>query len=491
MATEHSNANIVCLGLPSIQPFNPSGDPSNLSQRWCKWKKSLEYFLLASGINDEKRKRALLLHLIGADTQEIFETFSNTGEDYKSAMVKLDEYFDHKKNVPFERHKFREAEQESGESVVSRQFGTEVENNIRDKLVSKCQSTNLRRRLLIEKDLTLQSALEIARLIESADRQTKGIENSSTANKNDETVNAVRKGKKKYWQQTNQFNLNNASNSQAVKQNQGKTCYRCGTVGHVSRDCRIAKYKTCHKYGNLGHLAKMCRTKNPGLKQKVHGFNQFSVEEENEREDDKHPDDDQNDSEHPEYVWTLKNEKLNSFSVKINGQSVKVLIDSGASVNLLDKQTYDNLIPRAALKKTSVKIYPYGSEKHLNILGMFHSKLSGSGEDRTPVTAKLYVTEGSSGSLIGQNTAIEIGSLHIGPEPSLVNKVNKLKVDNDKLSALPKSVQQILSNNAKVFDEIGKLKDFEVKLKVDPSVTPVSQRLRRLPYHTRKRWRMN
>ena len=57
-----------------------------------------------------------------------------------------------------------------------------------------------------------------------------------------------------------------------------------------------------------------------------------------------------------------KNEKLNSFSVKINGQSVKVLIDSGASVNLLDKHTYDNLIPRPALKKTSVKIYPYGSE---------------------------------------------------------------------------------------------------------------------------------
>ena len=99
IATEHSNANIFSLGLRSIQPFNPSGDPSNLSQRWCKWKKSLEYFLLASGINDEKTKRALLLHLIGADTQEIFETFSNTGEDYKSAMVKLDEYFDHKKNV--------------------------------------------------------------------------------------------------------------------------------------------------------------------------------------------------------------------------------------------------------------------------------------------------------------------------------------------------------------------------------------------------------
>ena len=252
----------------------------------------------------------------------------------------------------------------------------------------------------------------------------------------------------------------------------------------MSRDCRIAKNKTCHKCGNLGHLAKICRKKNPGLKPKVHGLGQFSVEEES--EDDKHLEDDQNDSEDPEYVWTLKNKKLSSFSVKINGQSVKVLIDS-ASVNLVDKRTYDNFIPMPALKKTSVKIYPYGSEKPLNVLGMFHAKLSGSGEDRTPVTAKLCVTEGSSRSLTGQHTAVEIGLLRVGPEPSLVNKVNKLKVDNDKLSALPKSVQQILSNDAEVLDGIGKLKDFEVKLKVDPSVTPVSQRLRRLLYHTRKK----
>ena len=45
--------------------------------------------------------------------------------------------------------------------------------------------------------MTLQSALEIARLIESVDRQTKGIENSTTANKNGENLNAVQKGKKK------------------------------------------------------------------------------------------------------------------------------------------------------------------------------------------------------------------------------------------------------------------------------------------------------
>ena len=61
----------------------------------------------------------------------------------------LEKYFDYKKNLPFERHKFREAEQESGESVDSFvtclrkmsiycEFGNEVKSNILDQLVSKC-----------------------------------------------------------------------------------------------------------------------------------------------------------------------------------------------------------------------------------------------------------------------------------------------------------------------------------------------------------------
>ena len=70
-------------------------------------KKSFEYFLVASGINYGNRQRALLLHLIGSETQEIIETFNDTGTTYKHALDKLDEHFSEKKHVPFER-KFTE-----------------------------------------------------------------------------------------------------------------------------------------------------------------------------------------------------------------------------------------------------------------------------------------------------------------------------------------------------------------------------------------------
>ena len=64
------------IQLPAVAPFKPHGDPTSVSQRFAKWKKSFEYFLGASAITSDARKKATLLHLIGPEAQEIFETLS-------------------------------------------------------------------------------------------------------------------------------------------------------------------------------------------------------------------------------------------------------------------------------------------------------------------------------------------------------------------------------------------------------------------------------
>ena len=84
------------LDLPAVPPFSVS-DHRTLAQRWEKWTKSLDYYLRASGVTDQKQKRAVLLHLAGPDVQEIFETLPDTGDDYKTALEKLNEYFKPKK----------------------------------------------------------------------------------------------------------------------------------------------------------------------------------------------------------------------------------------------------------------------------------------------------------------------------------------------------------------------------------------------------------
>ncbi len=190
----------MALNLPPLGPFDVHTDPAGIGVRWGKWVSSFKLYLMASGIKDDAQKRALLLHLGGSDVQDIFATMEDTGEDkdYDVALTKLNDYFTPKKNVPYERHIFRQAVQEQGESVdsfVSRlkqlavtcDFGDHKDDFIRDQVIDKCTSTALRRRLLREKDLTLSILQDIARTMEAADQQAAKMEKL--------TINAVGKGK--------------------------------------------------------------------------------------------------------------------------------------------------------------------------------------------------------------------------------------------------------------------------------------------------------
>ena len=183
----------MALQIQGVPPFNPNGDQTSLSQRWTKCVKSFNYFITASGINNDERKHALLLHMVGPATQEIYETLGvNDQNENKldTALAALNNHFKAKKNVPFERSVFRNANQNTGETTdqyVTRlrqlaqhcEYGNETDNNIRDQVISSCRSSKLRKRLLTELDLTLDKTLQIARMIEDVNHFTKTIENNN------------------------------------------------------------------------------------------------------------------------------------------------------------------------------------------------------------------------------------------------------------------------------------------------------------------------
>lgn len=151
----NSSSPMTSLQLPALPSFSMA-DSSTLGRRWSKWVQSLEHFILASGITDSKQKRAVLLHLAGQEVQDVFATLQDTGEDYNTALQRLTAYFEPKKNVPFKRHIFRSAARMPDEPlnafatrlwqlVKSCDYGERASEMIRDQLVDKCYSLDLRR----------------------------------------------------------------------------------------------------------------------------------------------------------------------------------------------------------------------------------------------------------------------------------------------------------------------------------------------------------
>jgi hypothetical protein len=63
------------------------------------------------------------------------------------------------------------------------------------------------------------------------------------------------------------------------------------------------------------------------------------------------------------------------FNIVIHNTPMTIMVDSGASVNVLDEKDYQALSKLPELQATKVKIHPYKSNKSLKVLGKFKTVL--------------------------------------------------------------------------------------------------------------------
>ena len=94
----------MAIPIAAVQPlaaFHPHDDQNSVAQRWDKWIQSFELFSIATGHKDDKQKRHLFLHTAETEVQDIFFTLTATGDDYKTAKEKLDDYLSPRKNTSY------------------------------------------------------------------------------------------------------------------------------------------------------------------------------------------------------------------------------------------------------------------------------------------------------------------------------------------------------------------------------------------------------
>lgn len=182
-----------------------------------------------------------------------------------------------------------------------------------------------------------------------------------------------------------------------------------------------------------------------------------------------------------EYLYIVSQVKANlpHAKIKVSHCNIKVMLDTGATVNIIDKTTYQRLKHEPSHTKCMVPIFPYGSRTQLPAIGKFTSLV----ESKSRLTnATFHVLQGSNGSLLDYDTASQLelikvaNTLQTSPQqpvqpPTTSNRTEVNAVD-DLLTEYAMGWANWMTFNSSC-----------ISGKITP---PVTQPHRRVPFHVRK-----
>ncbi|CAG2247242.1 unnamed protein product [Mytilus edulis] len=157
-------------------------------------------------------------------------------------------------------------------------------------------------------------------------------------------------------------------------------------------------------------------------------------------------------NEDDDYAFTVHGNqgKVSKFTVNVGGIDVPVVIDSGATVNIIDRTLWEHLKKnkiKCESKTSSKNLYAYGSNKPLTIAGSFNTNVCVN--DRC-VSADFFVIEEDGQALLGHKTSIELGVLKIETN---VNTVTDNVVKTNYTSKFPK----VFSGSQNIADSLSRL----------------------------------
>ena len=211
-------------------------------------------------------------------------------------------------------------------------------------------------------------------------------------------------------------------------------------------------YTTCHKDSQTG-----CKTK-----QRRRYYGVYLVNDDAARNDS-------------DYAFCLggTEDDSNILRVDVGNVTLKMLVDSGATSNIVDEATWEKLKLKKVKCESRVavggkKLYAYASDTPLQVKGSFVCTVSAGTRSEE---AEFLVVQGRGVPLLGRKTATQLGVLKIGVGVAAVSDVaSTLKLDYPE-----------------VFNGIGKLNSRKITLHIDPDVKPVAQPLRRIPFNLRSK----
>ena len=181
------------------------------------------------------------------------------------------------------------------------------------------------------------------------------------------------------------------------------------------------------------------------------------------------------------YCFTINIPSAKTTFTLNNALPVEFLIDSGSSVNIINRDSFKKLesLMSLTLERSFVKIYQYGCKTPLPILGKCAVEIcSNCTYKRT--FAKFYIIDAATTCILGKST-FELLCVLTVLQPTRYEQISALTSSDFKYR-----LNSLLRDYKDIFEGTGALKNFELNIQIDPSVQPYVQKPRRIPFLMKK-----
>ena len=450
---------------PSLVPFEPKEDV------WEEWLERFEFYLDARNVTDSGKKKSFLLSQCGKETYSVLRSLVSPGKvsdkSYAQIVELLNGHLKRTTSVIAARYQFNTCCRKEGQSIAEYvaelrkvtehcEFGESLNEMLRDRLVCGVNNAQMQRKLLSEETLTFAQANRICLSLEAASRDARIIGGQAQESAVNE-ISVPDRGELP-------GEVNEVSTGQHVR---GKPCHRCGRP-HPADTCRYATFK-CHNCGQVGHLARRCVVNKRGRAQ-FRGLRKGSQPTRLVGRDPVSSEESDSDSDRIHTVVNSGNGSSEPVTVEVDveGTVVRMEVDTGSAVSLVNEKTFRRLCPTPKLTKSKSVLRTYTGAK-IPVIGEFVADIRYRNQERW---LPLVVVGGGGPNLLGRDW---LGNLRL-------DWCNIFSVSDDG------AVAELKERYADVFKpELGELKGVRVKLDIDRSVPPKFYKPRPLPFALKKK----
>ena len=468
--------------------LKPPGNLSlqgNIAQNYKDWYRMYDIYAIATGVAEkaEKVQCNVFLHVAGPAAQKVYATmtFSETEKDKIKPLIKqFTEYCQGKRNITVIRYHFNTSRQKDGESfdtyltdlrnkIRDCEYGDLEDSLLRDRIVGGVRDETLREKLLQTEKLDITKCMDLCRLSE--------ISASHLKASNEQTVQQVkqkwRKGQGRGNPNGKQFQTKPPSKykGKGASTETGSKCRNCGGRHRFTpREACPAYQKQCHACGKINHFQSVCLSTKRATQRRVQEIEtiyqrhpQFAQD----LHDVLHGPDPPSETDSEDELFIGEILAVGEISKApwtktfvFENHPVCFKLDTGSEANIMPFNDFQKL-HRAQLRSTNIKLVSYSGHK---IIPCGEATLQVNGN-----RIRFQVVKGVD-PILGRDTCKQLG---------LVKRI-------EAVSSKPETrvSESLVSEFQDVFTGLGCITT-DCHLYTDPSVEPVIDPPRRIPYAIR------